>query len=501
MSHVLQRGDRGAALVTVLLFMVLIFMLITTMLVTTGNEIVISGLHRDSVIAFEYAESALQEALRRIEMGRPYVQEFSTSVSPRGKAKGLRRQAGVNSAYLEVQAEATVGRASRRISALVLQRMVMFPPNITFGRGVTEFGQSHIASGDVYASTWVQFRDGQMDSSNRLTYAGWRISRCVDPEKGAAGCTNAPAQVPPCYTHAQCVSLGQPAWWPGHRRSVSEVTPVGAEIKAQTSKCPEAGGGFLPADVLPPGSIAAGGTDISGRPVYGFDRDDRTWQETPIAPQAVSAKLPCGLPYKWVQDTFRQEKQTEPEVTRYFKTIVFEQWMDNYWDFDESKMTYKKKSSLETNKEFGAVPPPPDFLGADGNADQVREGGGMITQDSGVDFGCKHPEMLCPAALSRPALVFLKGGDWTLSGNIVSHGTIVVDGNLQITGNMEHWGTIIVNGTATVVLGAGNVKIHGGMVASTTVALGGNTLMEGGTDMTNVPIGRSVVIGKAWWER
>ena len=131
----------------------------------------------------------------------------------------------------------------------------------------------------------------------------------------------------------------------------------------------------------------------------------------------------------------------------------------------------------------------------EGNYDR-REVGGVA--NSG-DFGCKAPEMVCTPPVSRPIILWLDGGDWTINANVLGHGTIVVDGNLTINGYLEYWGTIIVNGQLT--LGSGNVTVHGGLVARSTLRLAGNITVEGGGTITNVLVGRSVVLGRAWWER
>src|SRR3989442_6210533 len=77
-----MRDERGAALITVLLFTVLMLIPITTMLTVTGNEVLIASLHRDTVLALESAEAAVVETVRRIDAGRPYSQRIAGSISP-----------------------------------------------------------------------------------------------------------------------------------------------------------------------------------------------------------------------------------------------------------------------------------------------------------------------------------------------------------------------------------------------------------------------------------
>src|SRR2546426_371359 len=83
-----ERGgsrDRGAALITVLLFVVLMFILITAMLTVTGNEIVIAGLQKDGMRATELAQAGIQEAIARVAIGRPYsgAGGWPSSLDPR----------------------------------------------------------------------------------------------------------------------------------------------------------------------------------------------------------------------------------------------------------------------------------------------------------------------------------------------------------------------------------------------------------------------------------
>src|SRR2546428_13301024 len=65
-----QARDRGAALITVLLFVVLMFILITAMLTVTGNEVVIAGLQKDGVRATELAQAGIPEAISPVNVGQ-----------------------------------------------------------------------------------------------------------------------------------------------------------------------------------------------------------------------------------------------------------------------------------------------------------------------------------------------------------------------------------------------------------------------------------------------
>ncbi|HEY6072189.1 MAG TPA: hypothetical protein VIV15_02075, partial [Anaerolineales bacterium] len=131
-----RQGERGAALIVVLLFMVLALILVASMFALTQNEIVIAGRQRDNVRALENAQAGLQEAIRRMQEGRPYVPGFTSAISPTTTVTIVQRQLGTNSAYQEIRAQSTVGRSLRRLSALVLQNDLMFPPNVMFGHSV-----------------------------------------------------------------------------------------------------------------------------------------------------------------------------------------------------------------------------------------------------------------------------------------------------------------------------------------------------------------------------
>src|SRR2546422_3986631 len=153
--------DRGAALITVLLFVVLMFILITAMLTVTGNEIVIAGLQKDGMRATELAQAGIQEAIARVAAGRPYTGAggWTASIDPRLTVTVPRVFPGANSAYLQIDATAAnVGRATRRLTALVLQEVIAFPPNVTFAYSVTEQGSADISCGDAYSQTFLRFK-------------------------------------------------------------------------------------------------------------------------------------------------------------------------------------------------------------------------------------------------------------------------------------------------------------------------------------------------------
>jgi|GEM_PF-3103786 len=519
---VIQKDERGAALVTVLLFMTLTFILITSMLTITGNEVVISSLQRDGVRAMDLAQSGLQESIRRMEEGRKFTPGFTSSLQSSVPGSSIavsvvRQFVGVNSAYQELRADATIGRSTRRLSMLVLQRAITFPPNITFAASVIEQGSADISCGDAYARTFIQFKSYPSNSCSEpptISYSGWRMSK------------GAPGAVAQCYTHAGCVAANPgntnvAKWYPATRRTEAANTTLGADIASQVNKCPAGGGGSLPAGTVPNGAIFADNTVATGaEPIYGFDIDDPAGADGPQA--VIPGMLPCGLPYKWESVTFPNEVGVN--VTRWIKSINFEQWFALYWRWEESKLTVVKRDGsacndayclggvepdLLNNPELGAIPPFPEIDTVNDNFDCRLTGGGVINTlpvtcvdppSTTSDLGCKSPQMACAPAVDRPTIVvFDDPGDYTINGNIQGHGTIVVNGNLIVNGDFEYWGTIIVNGTLT--LGAGTATIHGGLVAESTLRISGFITVEGGGTITNIPTGRSIVTGRGWWER
>ncbi len=453
------RKEQGAALVTVLLFVVLTFILITSMLAVSGNEIVVSALHRDGVRALDLAQAGVQEAILRIRQGRPYIAGFTSSLNPGVTVAVVRRAIGTGSAYDEIQATATVGRATRRLSALVLQRTITMPPNITFADSISANGNGTVTSGDVYVRTFLVYKQTPPPG---LSYAGWRITKLTP---GPAG---------PCYTNAACAASGWPNWYPGARRTEYKWTSTGADIRAQTTNCVAGGGGPLPTTTIT-GILA---TDPTMTPttvnVYGFDTDGGS---------AVTVDLPCGFPYAYLAQTFTDENGVTQTIL--FKSLVYEQWFNTYWQFDEPSLSYVKTTTLVNNPAYGAIPPYPDFSALAGNYDLIYTGGGVI---NGGTLGTS----------SLPLTILLTGGNWQLNGTATGVGTLAVDGNLTINGTFTYTGTIIVNGT--FVQGAGTANVTGGLVARSTLDLTGNFTVAGGGTVANVPVGPSIVITKAWWE-
>src|SRR3989441_1763339 len=279
-----QARDRGAALITVLLFVVLMFILITAMLTVTGNEIVIAGLQKDGVRATELAQAGIQEAIARVASGRPYTGAagWASSIDPRVTVTVTRVYPGANSAYLQIDSTASnIGRATRRLTALVLQEVVAFPPNVTFANNVTEQGSAAIPCGDAYAQTYIQYKDYPSNSCGgpaSLTYTGYRVSK-VNPGLVAA-----------CYTHDGAAPKGCVAanpgntdvakWYPATRLTTPETSTLGQDIlgfqaNADPSHptCKSTNPPYN--NSLPNGAILQDETTASpSTPGYGYDLDD-----------------------------------------------------------------------------------------------------------------------------------------------------------------------------------------------------------------------------------
>ncbi len=474
------KDEQGAALLITLLFMMLAMILITTMLATSSNEIVISGLHRDGVRALELAQAGNQEAISRIQGARPYIGGFTSSLNPGVTVTITKYFAGSNSAYYGIQSTAVAGRATRRLTGLVLARAISFPANTVTGSSIQS--TSSMTSADAYSQTWATYSS---NPSPNVFYAGWRIS------------ASDPTSVPYCYSNSGCTSgsPSMPNWYAGTRLSVNQTSADGIDLVSQTNKCPAGGGGSPPSTTITgvyattvDGGSGGGSTMPVTVPVYGFDTDP-----SGSGPLAVSASLPCGLPYKYFVRTFLGEDGAT-SYTRLFKMVVFEQWFNNYWRFDETQMAYVRTTSLTSYPQFSAIAPYPDVPTDPSYYDRAVTGGGVINGD----LGCKQPEMSCSPAVDRPINVFLSGGNYTDGGTSQGHGTMVVNGDLTIqSSNFIYYGTVVVNGTVTITNSA---TFYGGLIAQ-NILVSGAFSTPGGGAATNGVLGRSIVGGRSWWER
>lgn len=546
------KKERGAALVTVLLFVVLIFILISAMLAVSSNEAVIASLQRDSVQAEDLAQAGIQEGMRRVMFGR-YAAQFTSAVPcpptatwcgagwPGVTVTVTRVYIGTNAGFLQIDATATAGRATRHLTALVLQQVIAFPPNITFADSVASNGAATIACGDVYSSKFIQFKNYPTNSNCPssplpISYAGWQMSKIP----GVAA----------CYTHATCVAANPgnndvARWWPATRVTAAASSTVGQAIqtfKNLTDPTKPTCGGAGPQynTKIPNNAILQDETNGTNVNIWGYDTDTPTGVQSQLVPSA----FPCGLPYEWIsspppgQPGALSDPNTGVALTtgtcadgvtqgcRWFKTIIFEQWFQNYWRFDQIQLTPVKRGNgsgtqacvdgiclsgnvqpdLIAYPQFGAVPPFPDTSTVMSSYDCQLYSASGGTLNGFPQTGTKPDGSACTmnnlGTSTSPGIFVMScasGGSWTINGNIVGYGTLVLNCNAVINGTVTYNGTIIVNGQLQA--GTGNVVVNGGLVALSTLQLIGNITVNGGGTVTSVPTGTSNVFGKAWWER
>jgi hypothetical protein len=535
-DHEGRQEERGAALITVLAFMVILLILVSTMLAVGSNEAVISGLQRDSVEALEHAQAGLEEAVRRIEAGRPYSQPFDASIAPGVQVHVVTRDAGPSGAFVEIRSDATVGRARRRLSTLALAVPDFTPPNIMFGYNFAEGGNAaEVATGDVYSQTYIEFVQvpNLPPPDEQYTYSGWAIIK-RNPASGYT--TN-----DPCYTHANCMAEQAPApadrWYAGHRRTAYGGVPIN---QAFPNAAPDARllDTVLNFSCSPPAvpiaTVGANGPGYNAALPLLEWRADRVVDAAPPGAQVMSAAEPLygctsvpgedsvSLPYTWVRENVVVNADLVPAayhaalscagtctVHLWFKTILFEAWFDQYWDYNESELNWEKDADLVANPHYGAVPPFPPFAAIEQNFDERRSGGGTINAADGIDFGqCVEGSdgiaNNCDSPDSRPRIVLLDcvpsgSCTYTVNGNLNGHGLLLVDGNVVFNGTFDFWGTIIVNGNATV--GSGNVTVYGGLVARSAAFITGNITINAGGMVANVIVGPATVTRRSWWER
>jgi hypothetical protein len=551
LKHIIR--ERGAALVTVLLFVVLIFILISAMLAVSGNEAIVASLQRDSVQAEDLAQAGIQEATRRIMYGR-YSAQFTSAVPcpttatwcgagwPGVTVTVTRVYIGTNAGYLQIDATATAGRATRHLTALVLQQVIAFPPNITFAASVASNGAATISCGDVYSSSFIQYKNYPTNTAPGctnpppITYSGWQISKV------------APGAVATCYKNSTCITANPgnadvARWWPGTRVTAAASSTVGQAIQQFKNNgdptaptCIAPGATFN--GTMPSGSLMQDENPGNGLKIYGYDTD------TPPAAQSqlVAGLFPCGLPYEYISTVVTDPVTgvaptngtcdasavpAQPLVgCRWFKTIIFEQWFQNYWRFDQIQLTPVKRGNgsgtqvcvdaiclsgnvqpdLIAYPQFGAVPPFPDTSTVMSNYDCMLYSAAGGTLNGFPQTGTKPNGSPCTmtdlGTASNPGIFVLgcaSGGSWTINGNLTGYGTLVMNCNTVINGTVTYNGTIIVNGQLQA--GTGNVTVNGGLVALSTLQLIGNITVNGGGTVTSVPTGTSNVFGKAWWER
>ena len=543
-------SQSGAALLIVLLFMAVTAILLTAMLTVSGNEAVISALHRDSVRAKEVAEGGLSEGLTRLREGHPYALNsaadcydtnssndafFANSLTPEGTAQVrvclLDAGAGGGGAIWEIQSNARVGVARRRLSLIALQTSGDLLPNVVYGHDCSQGGSAEIRTGDVYCQTYVKHKTDA--SAARLTYGGWFVKK--QPQSGPA--------VGPCYTHAQCVALGYSTWWPGHRRAMFRDRPISAQLgegadnrtlaayfspdgykaigPAPALTCPTGAQDRTLFDIDPSHPLA--GLTVSDLPPgSGWVPNDKR-QDNTVMPstERLYGCAKDGRPYTWVRETFDSDDNDNPPADdqfMWFKTIEFEDWKNDYWIFcravgdpdpactAEYVLTFIKNSTLQSDPSLGAVPPFPDFDSLDDNYNQRVTGGGTLTGADPINWGtCVEGSdgiaNNCDGAASDPRVILLTGGDYRINANIQAHGTILVgpNQNLEVNGTFTCWCVMIIDGNLT--LGNGTVTIYGGLIAKNTAELNGNITVYAGGSVSSVPVGGGPVDALSWWQR
>jgi hypothetical protein len=292
---------------------------------------------------------------------------------------------------------------------------------------------------------------------------------------------------------------------------------------------------------MPAGAILQTEATGAGLYIWGYDTDTPTGGQS----QLVSSSFPCGLPYEYIsQGVTDPVSGTAPGVPpstlppgtcadgvstgcRWFKTVIFEHWFQNYWRFDPIQMTAVKRGNgfgtqacvdticlspsnvqpdLIAYPQFGAVPPFPDTSSVMNNYDCMLYSATGGTLNS-FPQTCTKPDGTTTTinnmgTASSPMILVLacaSGGSWTVNGNITGYGTLVMNCNSVVNGTFTYNGTIIVNGQLQA--GTGTVVVNGGLVAQSTLQLIGNITVNGGGTVTSVPTSTSNVFGKAWWER
>lgn len=599
-----RAGERGAALIIVLVFMVITLILITAVLAVTANEIQIAALQRDGVRALELATAGIQEAIARIvstpqrptdNLGPMADMDFCPASTGGGKPLGftsslastdpsiIYQRFGVcgvltGSQYLEVRADVKVGQAVRKLSRIVRIFARNVPPEIVLA-GIFGTQGSAETSGDTYTPESVVYKT----SPDGYTYSGWRVGKSNNPDKALAdpddtavwcyGRTANPTGTPGDGTkeneHCTQDTSGSPdadtRWYPGTRLAVSETNDDPAiQQLVKNIKDLEAGTDPLTCAVPLAFQVTENGKRADATSydppaeniqLYGFDKDTDLVGLT-LTNQAVTNKHRCGLPYKYVSRTFQiQDGKDTLTIMRYFKTVIFEQWFDTYFDFCSKRLSFDGRCTgnpqavverngaascsdvclvdglgnslniepdLATNPQFAAIPPFPseDFLknicnnsnpyvSAVGSAticeredpltlkSPVNKGDYELGDPSGVD------EDTCPKTGGQPRIAYFEpasGATVKFASGMQGYGTLYIEGNAEFAGGFEYTGTIIVNGD--VEFGGGTVTINGGLIVKGKVKGIGNLQLNasdciGTTAFTDAPL---VELG-ALWER
>ena len=593
-----RRGEheRGAALVIVLVFMVITLILITAVMAVTGNEIQIAALHRDGVRALELAHGGIQEALSRILEGHPYltlapvpgmdtcrdgVEEpkgFTTSLasSLNAQTEDLKVGicgAGTGSQFLEIRADATVGNAVRKLGRIVRITVTNIPPEIVLA-GVVGGQGSQETNGDTYSPETVIYKN----SPDGYTYSGWRIGQDSNPDSGLRQPNNSSVW---CYGRT-ANPTGSPGdgsaenalcdqdtpddsrWYPGTRLAISEsdadsASDVTAIRTNNETTC-------APAVEAPPaGAVTADDTrafsaqQASGTPgfvnLYGFDTDPDLVAVGDLRYQAMTNKHPCGLPYKYIPRTFNIDCTSsgpnatpgcsggQLTITRYFKTIIFEDWFETYYQIQVNPQSVTERDGtactdvclggalntqitlepdIKNNPQFAAIPPFPSTVFLTNiceNANPYVAASGVTTlcgranpsslksPVTGGDYDLGDPSGVnddsCPTTGGTPRIAYFKpasGDEVKFSSGMEGYGTLFIDGDAEFAGGFTYTGTIVVTGN--VEFGGGTVTINGGLIVKGKVSMTGNlTLNASDCVGTTVFADLNVVELGALWER
>lgn len=482
-------SERGAALVTVLLVMVVMLILVTTMLARTSSELVIAGRHRDSTRAFEHAQAGLEEAVPRIREAHLFEQFEGSTPNSNVSVRVLRHVIGAGGSVMEIQSDATVGLARRRLSLLILQIVEEMIPDIMYGKQVTTGGNVTVEEGDVYSRLFVRYKRLPLSAETK-TFAAWRISK------------DSPGPIPFCYTPADCPPAQQGKWFPGHRR---------AEYDEVLSANPNTDLDFS-CDLV--GTTYAS-NPLQTTPIYsavGWVSGDRRHDRAPTFPgtgnnmvensELLKGCTDDGLPYVWVRETFQAADATPVQtLNMWFRTISFAQWFDKYWQFNEDTLDWEPTNPLVADPTLGAVPPPPPFERLASNFDRKDSDGNVGQQD---DIGtCVNPVAGVCGTGSTPKIVLMDpcpgpGNECSYQGGNIGHGTLLVNGDMRVTGTVIYYGTIIVKGK---LVGSGNVTLYGGLVGEVALDTNGDLEIHAGTMSNTIPVGRATVERRAWFER
>jgi len=513
-------SERGAALLTVLLFTALMFILVSAMLLSAGKEVLIAGLHRDAVRAEEVAHAGMEDVLRRMEGGRPWkpgaawpgdrCDQDDGSPGVRAGLPGtdaciavVARLSGPGGSMLEIRSDGVAGRARRRTGAVVAAGTLTALPGTVVLHGLIEPSGTEIDGGVVHARTFAAYLSDV--SAARTTYAGWSIERQAGAGAGAG----------PCYTHDECVAAGQARWWPGHRwavhaRRVLRPAPVPGNLTPDL-RVPAAVLGYpCPAGPPPAQAVQTIGTDGPG-----YQAGDLRAGLHPADPlQSATAAEPLygctadGLRYTWVREAFDtgDDPDGDPDRAVWFTAVRLDEWLARYACFDERALAWGPCHGFHPDPALGdpglgaVLPLVPDDAWAE-NYDQRREGGGPLTP-ADIDLGrCADPPVCAAPANTRPAVVLARG-DYTLicpGACPEGLGVLVVGGDLTVTGALTYRGIVVVRGTLAVTAGSA-LTIHGTLSARAVAGPGALRLVPG-TPVAVGVAGPAGVVRKAWWER